>query len=165
MLNGMLMKKSPNPTPGGAVIQSKPVRLAVTGCMAVGLICMPSSAMAQAEARSIGLELNKLETSGADCQATVVIRNGLDRSLSQLKLDLVVFDRESIVSKRLAAALGPLAAEKTMVKTLPVTGIGCENIDHILVNEVMDCADPEGLVPNCLDLLVLSSRAPVELRQ
>ncbi|MCM5559188.1 hypothetical protein [Pleomorphomonas sp. JP5] len=159
------MKNNDNPTSIGAGIQSRLVRLVVTGCMAVGLICLPSSAMAQAEARTIGLELNKLEMSGADCRATVVIRNGFDRPLSQLKLDLVVFDRESIVSKRLAAALGPLAAEKTMVKSFPITGIGCENIDHILVNEVMDCTDPEGPVPNCLDLLVLSSRAPAELRQ
>lgn len=111
-------------------------------------------------AEPIAVELNKLEAAGADCQATVVATNGLSR-LDSLKLDLVVFDADGIVAKRLAAELGPLSAKKTVVKTFPVKGLACSAMSRVVLNDVLACTGPSGPVAGCLDDLALKTRTNV----
>jgi hypothetical protein len=111
-------------------------------------------------AEPIAVELNKLEAAGGDCQATVVTTNGFSR-LDSLKLDLVVFDGDGIVAKRLAAELGPLAAKKTVVKTFPVKGLACSAMSRVVLNDVLTCEGPSGPVPDCLDGIEPKSRTNV----
>ncbi|WP_197708079.1 Tat pathway signal protein [Hartmannibacter diazotrophicus] len=107
----------------------------------------------------ISVEMNKLEAAGDDCRATFVIQNGLDEPLSALKLDLVVFDGQGIVARRLAADFAPLAAQKTAVKIFPVSRMACGDIDRVLLNDVLACEAADGAVKGCLDRLALHSRA------
>ena len=123
----------------------------------------PAAAAQSAAPAAITVELNKLDEAGADCRATMVVSNGLEDRLATLKLDLVFFDRDGIVAKRLATELGPLPAGKTAVKTFPVAGMACPAVSKVLVNEVLGCSTDSGAVPDCLERLGFSSRAAAGL--
>jgi hypothetical protein len=108
-----------------------------------------------AEAAAVGVELNKLEAAGSSCRATLVIENGGDTAYDELRLDLVIFDSDGIVARRLAVDLAPLAAKKTVVKSFDIADLGCDGISRVLLNDVTAC----GAASDCLGLVDISSRA------
>ena len=110
-----------------------------------------------ANAAPVSVELNKLESDSGACQAYMVTDNGHDQSLESLKLDLVMFDAEGIISKRLAVELGPLPANKTRVKVFRIEGTGCGEINRILLNGVTSC----GGAGDCRGLVAVGSRSDV----
>jgi len=118
----------------------------------IGVLGTPASA-----AQSIRVELNKLEAEGGSCRAYMVTENSGDQSFQSLKLDLVMFDGDGIISKRLAVDLGPLPAGKTRVKVFGIDGVGCQRIGRVLLNEVLTCDGTDG----CGDLIAVGSRSDV----
>ncbi len=114
-------------------------------------------------AKSIGLELNKLEQQGANCRAYLVIANPGTDAFSGFTLDLVVFDRGGTISRRLAVELAPLRPAKIMVKVFDIPQTACSGIGSILVNDVLHCRDAKGDVAGCVDRLTTSSKLPVAL--
>lgn len=108
-----------------------------------------------AAAAAVGVELNKLEPAGEACRAALVVFNGTEAAYQDLLLDMVIFDQESIVTKRLAVDVAPLPAGKTSVKTFDISGIGCDTIGRILLNDVTSC----GQNGSCLTLVDVTSRA------
>jgi hypothetical protein len=84
-----------------------------------------------------------------------VVENKTDKAIDSLKLDLVAFDADGIVYKRLPVELGPVRASKTMVRIYLVEG-DCTRIGSILVNDVTGCAPADAT--SCLEGLELSSR-------
>ena len=81
--------------------------------------------------------------------------------LSTVKPDLVMFDADGIVAKRLAVQTAPLAAGKTSLKVFDMTGLPCEQVGRLLSNDVMDCIDTDGARNDCLGLLSASQRGAV----
>jgi len=75
---------------------------------AVGLLTAP--AMPAAAAAGVTVELNKLEAQGEDCRAYLVFENATADAFTSLKLDLVLFDSDGIIARRLAIEGGPLPA-------------------------------------------------------
>ncbi len=116
---------------------------------------------AQAADTNVSIELNKLEPNGDACRAYLVLENGTARSFEALKLDLVMFDTDGIVAKRLAVQTAPLSAGKTSLKVFDMTGLSCERVGRLLLNNVMDCADTDGARDDCLALLSASQRGAV----
>ena len=116
---------------------------------------------AQAAHADVSIELNKLEPNGGACRAYLVLENGTARSFEALKLDLVMFDTDGIVAKRLAVQAAPLAAGKTSLKVFDMTGLPCERVGRLLLNDVMDCLDADGARDDCLGLLSASQRGAV----
>lgn len=128
----------------------------------------------------IPIELNKLESlpatgvspggaesSGLGCRAYIVVTNPDPEPMSQLRLDLMLFNTDGIVSRRLAFDLGPLTAHKTSVRVFDIRDQPCGGIGRVLVNDVLCSAapstDPNQQHQACLDRLQLSSRAKAEL--
>lgn len=122
----------------------------VTAAIALGLL----ASLAQAAEQNVRVELNTLESAESQCRTTFVIENK-SATLETLKLDLVVFNTESIVYRRLITDLGPVRAGRTIVKTF-VIETPCAQIGAVLVNRVSTCApgEPEA----CIDGLTLTSR-------
>jgi hypothetical protein len=121
---------------------------------AIALLAAPTLTIG-APADPIRIELNT-ETGIPDhCRLSFVIENKSEAGMSSLKLDLVVFDREGVIDRRLVAEMGPLRATKTIVKTFELKG-NCTDIGSILVNGVTACAP--GDADSCLDRLALASR-------
>ena len=114
-------------------------------------------------AKSISIELNKLEPQGGNCRAYLVIANPGTDAFSGFTLDLVVFDRGGTIARRLAVELAPLRPAKTMVKVFDISATPCSGIGGILVNDVIQCRDASGDVAGCVDRVTTSSKVPVAL--
>jgi uncharacterized protein (DUF1501 family) len=111
---------------------------------------------------SVSLELNTLEPRGQNCAVNMVFGTG-DDSYQSFKLDLVFFGTDGAIRKRLAVDAAPLRARKTSVKAFEVTGLSCDAIGSVLVNDVLDCRTEAGAVADCIDRVETKSRLPVAL--
>src|SRR5262245_16729292 len=117
----------------------------VASCMAVPI--------ASAAEHNVRVELNAMENADPQCRMTFVIENK-SAALDSLRLDLVVFNTESIVYRRLLTELGPVRSGRTIVKTFAIE-TKCAQIGALLVNDVSACAPGEPAA--CMDGLALSS--------
>ena len=138
------------------------------------LLAPPARAQAAGPAAEpLPLELNKLEPiQGGGCRVYLVASNPDAREIDPLRIDLVVFGTDEVISRRLAIDLGPLPPHKTAVRLFDLAGQSCEGIGHMLVNDVLACgpardaATPvDSVVPRaaCLDRLAPSSRTRAKL--
>jgi hypothetical protein len=120
-----------------------------------------SSGAEEAESGAGGLrvELNKLEPMEAACRAYLLFENRTADDFGSLKLDLVMFNPEGIINRRLAVEGGPLPADKTSVKLFDIDGVACDSVDRVLLNGVLSCSDAQGERGDCLALIETSSRS------
>ena len=109
------------------------------------------------------VELNKLEVYDKGCRAYVVINNPGSAAYQSVKLDLVLFQPDGVVGKRLAVDLAPLKPSKKTVKLFEVEGVACDRVASVLVNEVMECKADGNAVPDCLAKMAFSSLASAPL--
>jgi hypothetical protein len=123
----------------------------VTASMAFGLFL---SAAAHAAEQNVRVELNTMESTDTQCRMTFVVENK-SASLDSLKLDLVVFNTESIVYRRLLTEMGPVRSGRTIVKTYAID-TKCAQVGAVLVNDIAACTP--GDTNACLDGLNLTSR-------
>jgi hypothetical protein len=114
--------------------------------------------LAGARPAGVQVELNKLEPRGESCQAYLVLENGTDRGFESLKLDLVLFDPDGIVAKRLAVETAPLPAGKTLLKVFELERLACGRVGRALLNGVLGCADDQGPRKDCLGLVSTTAR-------
>ncbi|NQW08403.1 MAG: Tat pathway signal sequence domain protein [Alphaproteobacteria bacterium] len=115
-----------------------------------------------ATSKTITLELNKLEPVDGSCRAYMVFANPTDTSFTTFKLDVLVFDVDGVIQKRLAVDAAPLRPNKTSVKLFDIVGVTCDRIDRLLLNDFYDCGDDTGRLTGCLDRVVTRSRANAE---
>lgn len=106
-------------------------------------------------AEDMQVELNALENTENRCRMTFVIENKGKAAIDSLKLDLVLFNTEGAVYRRMLVDMAPVRAAKTVVKTFVTEG-ECTQMSKVLVNEVSACAPGDAAA--CQDQLALSSR-------
>lgn len=111
----------------------------------------------------LGIELNKLEQVDSTCRVFFVFQNQLDTKLEALQLELVLFDTEGFVKRRLTLDAAPIAEDKTSVKLFDLTDTQCERVGRILINDLLAIADPDGALPTDVSQLDLSSKSDVDL--
>lgn len=107
---------------------------------------------------SMGIQLNKMEAVDGACRVYLVFENGTGRAFETYKLDLVMFGPDGGIVQRLAVEAAPIAAEKTLVKLFDVQGLGCAEIDRLLLNGVMACETADGESLDCTGLSAPRSR-------
>ena len=129
-------------------------------CAAFAMLVASNSALGSDE--SVLVELNKLEPNEGDCRAYLVMKNESASAFESLKLDVVVFDTDGIVAKRLAVEAAPLPRDKTSLKVFDIGGLPCDRVGRVLLNEVMTCADDAQERGDCLELMTTSSRAAID---
>ncbi|WP_343713992.1 Tat pathway signal sequence domain protein [Inquilinus sp.] len=117
---------------------------------------------AEASPNDVSLELNTLEPRGQNCAVNMVFGTG-DDAYQSFKLDLVFFGTDGAIRKRLAVDAAPLRARKTSVKAFEISGLACDAIGSVLVNDVLDCRTEAGAVADCIDRVETKSRLPVAL--
>lgn len=120
-----------------------------------------SAASAKSGDSSVSVELNKLEPNGTACRAYLLLKNDAGTAFESLKLDLVMFDRDGVVAKRVAVETAPLAARKTSLKVFDIPGQSCDGIGRILLNDIQACEAKSGPRPDCLELVAPSARGDV----
>jgi len=121
---------------------------------------VPTAALAQTPG-SLSIQLNKLEADGDTCRAYIVLENRSDLSFEALRLDLVMFDVDGVIARRLAVDAAPLAAGRTSVRVFAIGSLACDNIGRVLLNDVLACADASGERTDCMDRIAPESIAGV----
>lgn len=117
--------------------------------------------LAAAQVGGVTVELNKLEQVDNACRAYLVTQNLTDTHFDSLQLDIVMFDNDGIVAKRLAVEIAPMAPGKTSLKVFDIAGLPCDKIGQLLLNDVIQCRDDKGVRTDCLSLVRVSSRDKV----
>jgi hypothetical protein len=130
--------------------QTRARRIALAAALAATLT-VPLQALA---APGVSIELNRLEPREQSCRVSLVVANPGDKALDSLKLDLVFFDKEGVISRRLAVEAGPVRASKTTVKLFEASETPCEGVGRLLLNDVTACGGGE----DCLSMVQTSSR-------
>lgn len=127
----------------------------------VGMAALLFTGTALAQAGGIHIELNKLETVKGACRAYLVTQNLTQTRFESLKLDVVMFNNDGIVAKRLAVQIAPMPAGKTSLKVFDIDGLTCDKIGQLLLNDVLECKDKKGDRNDCLSLISVSQRGSV----
>lgn len=125
----------------------------------------PISSVAQEASSDSGellIELNKLEPMESACRAYLLFENGTSADFGSLKLDLVMFNPDGVINRRLAVEGGPLPAGKTSVKLFDIEGVACTSVDRVLLNGVLSCSDAQGDRSDCLALIETGSRSSAD---
>ncbi len=120
----------------------------------------PAPGLAQ-DAGSLNIQLNKLEPDGDACRAYIVLENRGAQSFEALRLDLVMFDTDGVIARRLAVDAAPLAAGRTSVRVFAISGLACGDIGRVLLNDVLNCADADGEIRDCMERITPESIADV----
>ncbi|WP_026988134.1 hypothetical protein [Fodinicurvata fenggangensis] len=140
----------------------------VSGVMAAGL-AVSAAAQDESDAAAmddrVTLELNKLEQVDQTCRAYMLFENDSGSDFDQFRLDLVLFDAEGVISRRIAIEAAPLETGRSTVKFFDFTEQQCDSIDRMLVNGVSPCADASGDREDCNDILNLANRTDVDFYQ
>jgi len=121
------------------------------------------SAPSDSGGEGITVELNKLEPSDKGCRAYIVVSNPTEASYDAYKLDLVLFQTDGVIGRRLALDLAPVRADKRTVKLFDLEGTQCDTIGNFLVNDVLDCKTASGPATNCLANLKVKSLTKAEI--
>jgi len=103
------------------------------------IAAVPALAQSGAATGGINVELNKLEPVDSACRAYLVTQNLSDQTFNSLKLDVVMFDAQGIVAKRLAVQIAPMPAGKTSLKVFDIADLACDKIGQLLLNNVLEC--------------------------
>lgn len=122
-----------------------------------------AAGMALAADKPLSIELNRLDEQGPSCRASFVISNPGPQTYTGFKLDLVVFDKGGTITKRLAADVAPLRADKETVKVFDIPDTPCAGIGSILVNDVLDCRAGDKPAVDCAGTIAVSSKLAVKL--
>jgi hypothetical protein len=144
----------------------KPLLAALAACsitMAAAAHAQDTAAEQPDAGEGVTLELNKLETSDKGCRAYVVVSNPTQTTYDALKLDLVLFQTDGVVGRRLALDLAPVRPDKKSVKLFELDGTKCDEIGSFLVNDVMECRTGAGAADDCLARLKVKSLTKVQI--
>ncbi|MFO1185867.1 MAG: hypothetical protein U1E56_13950 [Bauldia sp.] len=132
------------------------VHLAVAG-LAVALIG-PAFA-----AGTIGVELNTLTQAEAACRITFVAQNTLTVDISELGLEVALFDKEGVFDRSIVLKTGSLPIGKSRVRQFDLPTLSCKSVGRILVNDVTECTGTGLTAASCLRVLNVTTRASVPL--
>jgi len=130
--------------------------------LSVVMALATTTALAQAPVKTGGgaveVELNKLEPVDGACRAYLVTQNLTDSRFDAFQLDVVMFDNDGIVARRLAVQIGPMTANKTSLKVFDIKNLACGDIGQLLLNDVLECRTDTGARDDCLSLVSVSQR-------
>lgn len=90
------------------------------------------------------VQLNKMSAVSEACRIYLVFENRTGEAYDAYTLDLVMFDADGEILRRLAVEAGAMPEGKTRVKPFDLSGTDCANVGKILLNEVMTCEGPQG---------------------
>lgn len=130
--------------------------------LALALLGSPIAATA-ADEGSLRVELNRLEPLDNACRVYLVLANGTSEAFDSFKLDLVLFDTDGVIARRLAVEAAPLRAQKTSVKLFDLDALPCERVGTVLLNDVLSCNGAAGPVADCVARIETASRASAQL--
>jgi hypothetical protein len=125
------------------------------------------ASMAEAQAQTapgVTLELNRVEDAGQACRIYLVLDNTTEANFASFLVDLVVFDAEGVIQRRIAFESAPLPSKRTRVKLFDLERLTCAQVARIHFNDVIECRDQTGK-RDCAGLVQPVSRTRTRLTQ
>ena len=142
--------------------------LVVSGLAAAALL-IPHVVRAD-DAPALTLELNKLEpiaaagSAGPGCRAYLVANDPEGGpKFEALRLDLVLFGTDGVISRRIALDVGPVAPGRVQVRPFELRDVPCDSLGQILVNDALICKVGGADQTDCLDRVKTASRVSTKL--
>jgi hypothetical protein len=115
-----------------------------------------------ASGKSITIELNKLETVERACRGYFVVRNRTSDLVTELRLDVFLFDKNGIIVRRVGLTFSDLAPERTKVALFDLTDSPCDQVGRVLLNGVVNCTGAgNAALPGCTDIVRTTTRTSV----
>ena len=137
--------------------------------LAVLALSLPHVARAD-DAPLLTLELNKMEAipaaNGAapGCRAYLVANDPEGGpKFDALRLDLVLFGTDGVISRRIALDVGPVAPGRVQVRPFELRDVPCDSLGQILVNDALICKVGGADQTDCLDRVKTASRVSTKL--
>ena len=125
------------------------------------LISPQLSAQPRNAEKDLVLELNKLEPLDKACRAYFLIKNQSKDEIEDIKLDIFIFGKDEVISRRFAISTGQLRPGKTVIRLFDIPDLECGTAARFLVNEVISCTGPTGPIERCGDRLAVTARGGV----
>ncbi|MEO9874755.1 MAG: hypothetical protein ABJM26_05225 [Anderseniella sp.] len=137
---------------------------AIRCLITVGAVCLTQLPSAAADEKGeISFHLNSAAGVKDACRFNFVFRNGVSRPIKDLVLELVVFNDEDLVDRFVLVKSGSLPKGKTRVRQFDFSGLACDKVSKLLVNEVKVC-EGDGLEPEvCLSRLETKGSKSIRL--
>jgi len=107
-----------------------------------------SAGDSKANGESMRVQLNKTTPVSDACRIYLVFENRTGRAFDAYTLDLVMFDTDGAILRRLAVEAGAMPVGKTRVKPFDLTDTACDRVGKMLLNEVMTCEGADGTQAN-----------------
>ncbi|MEX0760423.1 MAG: Tat pathway signal sequence domain protein, partial [Tistlia sp.] len=99
---------------------------------------------------------------GEACRAYLLFENERGGEYPVYRLDLVLFDTQGRIDRRIAVDASPLRAGKSVVKLFDLSGLQCDAISKILLNDISPCEDGSGERDDCVVQARLNSLTDVD---
>ena len=133
-------------------------------------LVLPQVVLAQEGPPPLTLELNKLETvaatngGAASCRAYLVANDPEGGpKFEALRLDLVLFGTDGVISRRIALDIGPVQPGRMQVLPFDLRDVPCDGIGQILINNALICKVGGADQTDCLDRVKTTSRVSAKL--
>jgi hypothetical protein len=114
-------------------------------------------------AGSITIELNKVEQTKDACRAYLLFENPTKAEFTDFRLDLVLFDKSGVISRRVAVDASPLRADKSVVKLFDLANLQCDKVSRVLLNDITPCKAGGKSRSDCVDLVSVRSLNGIKL--
>lgn len=128
----------------------------------LGLAMLLSPAVAQETATaSFALELNALQSTEAGCRVSFLATNQLGGQLDRAAVELALFDTAGAIDRIVTLDFKNLSNGKTKVLQFQLTGLQCDGLSRVLVNDISACEGEITPPSICLDALKTSTRLDI----
>ena len=127
------------------------------------MVCLGSSLAMDGGKPVLVLELNNAQQMKTDCRLSFVVRNNMPSEISELSLEVVLFDDRGLVDRFLKLKAGRLPVGKIRVKQYDLKQKTCTGLSKILINDVSVCKGGNLSPQSCLKALSLGSRTAIQL--
>ena len=128
--------------------------------LGLAMLCAPTLAQ-DAAAPALTLELNALQASAAGCRISFLATNQLGGQLDRAAVELALFDTAGAIERIVTLDFKDLSNGKTKVLQFQLTGLQCDNLGRVLVNDVSACEGAISPASICLDALQTSTRLDI----
>lgn len=124
------------------------------------LLCAPALAQETPTPR-LALELNALQPAEAGCRVSFLATNELGAQLDRAAVELALFDKAGGIDRIVTLDFKDLSNGKTKVLQFQLTGLQCDNLGRVLVNDISACEGAISPASICLDALQTSTRLDI----
>ena len=142
------------------IATSRSVLRAVT--LVLAIVASPARSDDSAQA-SLSLDLNAVEQIGESCRLVFVATNSTGKSISEMKLETVLFDPKGTVSRFALFDFKALPEGKTRVRQFDLPDTQCPAVARILINGAATCKGESLTGTECIDQLTVKSSTKTEI--